>query len=265
MVRRATRRKAPGGAVAAVLGSPFLTQIGIHLDRIQPGVHPFSMPLFENGLDLTLTTPVTFIVGENGSGKSSLLEAIAWATGFGEQGGSRDRSFAEGADGHALGRALRLAWRQPVADGFFLRSETFFNFARYLEEVGSSFLAYGGTPLNRLSHGEAFLALFQNRFEDGIYLLDEPEAALSPARQLAFLRVLHQLSQARVAQFIIATHSPMLLTLPGATVLQIEDGRIFPTSYQRTEHYELTRGFLDDPAKFYRFLLADDEEGQSSD
>lgn len=260
MPRRASRRKTPEGVATGVLGSPFLAHVSISSDRIQRDVHPFSMPLFENGLELSFTTPVTFLVGENGSGKSSLLEAIAWASGFGAEGGSRDRSYAEGADGHALGRALKLAWRQPVTDGFFLRSETFFNFASYLEEVGSTFLAYGGVPLNKLSHGEAFLALFQNRFEDGIYLLDEPEAALSPARQLAFLRVLHQLSQARVAQFIIATHSPMLLTLPGATVLQIEDGRVFPTSYERTEHYELTRGFLEDPAKFYRFLLADDDD-----
>ena len=243
-----------------VRGSPFLTHVGINAERVQPRVHPFDVPLIEFGLDLTFTTPVTFLVGENGSGKSSLLEAIAWASGFGAQGGSRDRSYEEGAEGHALGRALVLSWRQRVVDGFYLRSETFFNFAKYLEEVGSGFGPYGGEPLNQLSHGEAFLALFQNRFEDGFYLLDEPEAALSPARQLAFLRVLHQLSKPRIAQFIIATHSPMLLTLPGATVLQIEDGKIFPTPYEKTEHFELTRGFLDDPDRYFRFLFAEDED-----
>lgn len=226
---------------------------------MQHGVHPFTLPLFEFGLELKLASPITFLVGENGSGKSSLLEAIAWACGFGAQGGSRDSSFAEGADGEALGRALRLGWRQRVTDGFYLRSETFFNFAAYLEDVGSSFSAYGGRSLNAQSHGEAFLALFQHRFEDGLYLLDEPEAALSPARQLAFLRVLHDLTRTRIAQFIIATHSPILLTFPGATVLQIEDGRIVATTYDKTEHYSLTRAFLEEPERFYRFLLADDE------
>ncbi len=259
MARRTTNPSLKSGVRTGVTGSPFLTQIGLKEDRIERGVHPFTLPLFEFGLELKLTTPITFLVGENGSGKSSLLEAMAWACGFGAQGGSRDSSFAEDAEGRVLGRALRLAWRQRVTDGFYLRSETFFNFAKYLEEVGSSFQAYGGQPLNSLSHGEAFLALFQHRFEDGVYLLDEPEAALSPARQLAFLRVLHDLTRTRIAQFIIATHSPILLTFPGATVLQIEDGRIRATPYEQTEHYSLTKAFLEEPERFYRFLLSDDE------
>lgn len=124
-----------------------------------------------------------------------------------------------------MGRALRLSWRQRVSDGFFLRAETFFNFATYLEDVGSSFLGYGGKPFHAQSHGEAFLALFEHRFEDGVYLLDEPEAALSPGRQLSFLSILHQLASMKIAQFIIATHSPILITLPGATILSIEDGQ----------------------------------------
>lgn len=179
---------------AALPGSPFLTHVSLKPDRIQPGVHPFTLPWIGEQLDLTLTTPLTFLVGENGTGKSTLLEAIARACGFGSQGGNRDQSFAEGADGHTLGRALRLGWRQKVSGGFFLRAETFFNFASYLESVGSTFLAYGGKSLHHQSHGEAFLALFQHRFEDGLYLLDEPEAALSPQRQLAFLTILHELT-----------------------------------------------------------------------
>jgi predicted ATPase len=175
-------------------GSPFLTHVALHEERVTPGVHPFTIPVIENGLDLTLDTPITFLVGDNGSGKSTLLEALAWALGYGAQGGTRDNSYAEGTDGHTLGRALALSWRQRVTDGFFLRAETFFNFASYLEEVGSPYLAYGGKSLHQQSHGEAFLALFQNRFEDGVYLLDEPEAALSPARQLAFLRIVHDLA-----------------------------------------------------------------------
>ena len=241
------------------MGSPFLTGVGIHEERIQPGEYPFTIPFLSSDFALAFSTPVTYLVGENGSGKSTILEALAWAIGFGAQGGSRDNSFAEGADGHALGRALQLRWKQKVADGFFLRAETFFNFATYLEEVGSTFRAYGGESLHRQSHGEAFLSLFQNRFEDGMYLLDEPEAALSPQRQLAFLRVLHELSSQKIAQFIIATHSPILLTFPGATILSIVDGELRPVSYRDTEHFQLTRDFLNAPERFYRHLFAPEE------
>jgi predicted ATPase len=204
---------------------------------------------------LNFTTPVTFLVGENGSGKSTILEALAWCVGFGAQGGNRDHQFAEGAEGHALGRALRLSWRRRLTNGFFLRAETFFNFASYLESVGSTFGAYGGESLHAKSHGEAFLALFQHRFEDGFYILDEPEAARSPQRQLAFLRILHQLSSAGIAQFVIATHSPMLLTLPGATVLSLDEGTIRPIDYRDSEHFRITREFLDAPERFFRHLL----------
>lgn len=244
----------------AIEGSPFLTRIGLHPDRVVAGQYPFAIPALQD-LALDLAAPVTFLVGENGSGKSTLIEALAWAVGFGADGGSRDHGFAEEAGGHLLGRALRLGWRQKVADGFYLRSETFFNFAAKLESLGSTFARYGGTPLNSRSHGEAFLALFEHRFEDGLYLLDEPEAALSPQRQLAFIRILHELAAAGVAQFVIATHSPMLLTLPGATVLSLDDGAIRRVPYEETEHYRLTRDFLAAPERFYRHLL--DGPGES--
>ncbi len=120
-----------------------MTHVTLREDRVQPGVHPFTVPWLLPSLDLQLSAPATFLVGENGTGKSTLLEAIAWAVGFGAQGGNRDQSFAENADGYALGRALRLSWRQKVSGGFFLRAETFFNFATYLEDVGSPFIAYG--------------------------------------------------------------------------------------------------------------------------
>ena len=146
-----------------------------------------------------------------------------------------------------------------MTDGFFLRAETFFNFATYLEEVNSTFLAYGGKSFHQQSHGEAFLALFENRVEDGMYLLDEPEAALSPQRQLTFLSILHQLASMKVAQFIIATHSPTLLTLPNATVLSIDDGRLREVSYKDTEHYQLTRDFLNKPERYHRHLFQRDD------
>jgi predicted ATPase len=250
----ATKRKT--APPRRILGSPFLTHLSLREDRIQRGVHPFTIPLLERqDFEINFTTPVTFLVGENGSGKSTLLEALAWALGFNSQGGNRDNSYAEGADGHPLGRALHLSWRQRVTDGFFLRAETFFNVATFLEEAGSSFLAYGGRSLHQQSHGEAFLALFENRVEDGMYLLDEPEAALSPGRQLTFLSILHQLASMKVAQFVIATHSPILLTLPGATVLSIEEGRLREVSYRDTEHYQLTRDFLNAPERYHRHLF----------
>lgn len=247
------------------LGSPFFTRVSVNQGRIQAGVHPFTIPLLERGLELTFTTPVTFLVGENGSGKSTLLEALAWALGFNAQGGNRDNSYAEGADGHMLGQALQLSWRQRVSDGFFLRAETFFNFATYLEEVGSPFLAYGGKSFHQQSHGEGFLALFENRIEDGVYLLDEPEAALSPGRQLTFLSILHQLASMKVAQFIIATHSPILLTLPGATVLSIEDAQIREVDYRKTEHFQLTRDFLNAPERFHRHLFRSEDDSQDDE
>ncbi len=241
-------------------GSPFLTHVTLREDRVKPGVHPFTLPIFADSLSLEFTTPVTFFVGENGSGKSSLLEALAWSIGFGMHGGSRDHQFAEQTEGHALGRALALSWRQRSTDGFFLRAETFHQFVTNLEQSGSRFERYGGQSLHERSHGEAFLALFEHRFEDGVYLLDEPEAALSPARQLAFLRIMHELATRRVAQFIVATHSPMLLCLPGAQVLEFMDGDITPTPCQETEHFQLTRRFLNDPEAYFRHLFANDED-----
>lgn len=140
------RSRAPHGA----LGSPFLTHVSLKPERVQRAVHPFTIPLLEGQeLDLSFTTPITFLVGENGSGKSTLLEGLAWALGFSAQGGNRDNSYAEGTDGHPLGRALRLNWRQRVSDGFFLRAETFFNFATYLENAGSICF---GTRAPRTTH-----------------------------------------------------------------------------------------------------------------
>lgn len=238
-------------------GSPFLTTITLREDRIQPGTHPFDIPLLRDGLTVSLSTPVTFLVGENGSGKSTLLEALAWSVGFGTQGGNRDHRFEEGTDGHALGRALWLGWRQRTTTGFFLRAETFFNFVTNLESAGSAFSSYGGESLHSKSHGEAFLALFENRFEDGLHILDEPEAALSPQRQLAFIRILHQLTAPRIAQFVIATHSPLLLAFPGATVLSLDGGVIEEVDYRDTDHYRITRDFLASPERFFRHLFDD--------
>lgn len=241
-------------------GTPFLTAVELLHDRVVPGTFPFNLPILGNGLSLQFEQPVTFLVGENGSGKSTVLEALAWSTGFGAAGGSRDHRFTEGDEGHALGRALKLTWRRKVHDGFFMRAETFFNFATYLESVSSTYQAYGGRPLHEQSHGESFLAVFRNRFEDGLYLLDEPEAALSPQRQLALLAILHELTRAGVAQFIIATHSPILLAFPGAVILSFDNDTPTPIAYRDTDHYRITRDFLEAPDRFFRYLLEEDSE-----
>jgi len=259
------RRRVTVGKGSALPGSPFLTHIGLKEDKVQPRIHPFTLPLFVEPFEIKFSSPVTFLVGENGAGKSTLLEALAWAAGFGQRGGHRDQSFAEGADGHTLGRALRMGWRQRVAGGFFLRAETFFNFASYLEEVGSTFEAYGGKSLHAQSHGEAFLSLFSHNFEDGLFILDEPEAALSPQRQLAFLRILHDLGEKKVAQFVIATHSPILLTLPGSRVLSLDGGRLSEIDYCETEHFRLTRDFLNAPERFFHHLLDDEQQDADID
>ncbi len=236
-------------------GSPFLTELRLDGTQTEPGTFPFTLPCVADGLTLHFTTPVTFFVGENGSGKSTLLEAMAWKTGFAARGGTRQHRHADDGDGERLGRALRLAWRQRVTDGFYLRAETFHEFARFLEDVGSTFRGYGDAPLRERSHGEAFLAVMQERFTDGLVLLDEPEAALSPQRQLALLALLHQLAAGRAVQFVIATHSPILLALPGATLLSFDDGAPHPVRYEDTAHYQVTREFLLEPERMLRHLL----------
>jgi predicted ATPase len=242
----------------AASGSPFLTRITLREDLVEPGAHPFDLPVLSGGLDLRIESTVTFFVGENGSGKSTLLEALSWNAGFSSQGGNRDHRRTDDDTGGTLGRALSLGWRQKVAGGFFMRAETFFNFASCLEAVGSTFDAYGGQSLHQQSHGEAFLAVFQHRFKSGLYLLDEPEAALSPQRQLAFLGILHELTRTGAAQFVIATHSPILLAFPGATILSFDGQQVSEIAYRDTEPYRITRDFLEAPERFFRHLFADD-------
>lgn len=254
MARRGTRSPAAG------TGSPFLRHICL---AVGPDLakHPFDIPAFSKGIDLALTARVTFFVGENGSGKSTLLEAIATCCGFGLRGGNRDHSFQVEDPRTELGRALRLQWLPKVTDGFFMRAESFFELATYLDTV-SDLRAYGGKSLHAQSHGESFLALFTNRFEQGLYILDEPEAALSPQRQLSFLRVIHDLESPGHAQFLISTHSPILLAYPGATLLSLDGTEIRPVAYHDTDHYQVTKQFLDSPERFLKHLFADPPEGE---
>ena len=193
---------------------------------------------------LTFSRAVTFLVGENGTGKSTLLEAIAVAAGFNAEGGTRNFSFSTSSTHSPLHRHLTLIKDAFPKDGFFLRAESFYNAASYidaLDEIPAGrppiSASYGGKSLHKQSHGESFLALVQNRFGgDGLYLLDEPEAALSPTRLMTLMAHLHALVQKR-SQFIIATHSPMLMAYPGAQVYELSAAGIRPVDYRETEHY----------------------------
>lgn len=214
---------------------------------------------------LDFSKPVTFFVGENGSGKSTLLEAIAVAFGFNPEGGSRNFSFST-ADTHSGLHRYMTLHRGPYRpkDGFFLRAESFYNTASEIErlaEQGPSFYdRYGGKSLHRQSHGESFLALIHNRFwGSGFYLLDEPEAALSPARQLTLLAEIHRLVQAG-SQLLIATHSPILMAYPQGQILLFGDGTIHPVPYKETEHYQITKSFLDAPQRMFQILFEIDEQ-----
>jgi len=244
--------------------NPFLRSIHSISTQVDPTRHPYNIPAFAHGIDLEFSSPVTFFVGENGSGKSTLLEAIAENCGFNPGGGNRNHRYSVHPTESNLSSSLRLAWLPKVTQGFFLRAESFFNFATYLDEVAeddSSVLnAYGGKSLHQQSHGESFLSLFLNHFDQGLYILDEPEAALSPGRQLSFLKILHDLTLQGKAQFLIATHSPMLITFPGAEIYRFETDRIAKTNYPETEQYQLTRDFLNQPERFYRYLLSDESE-----
>ena len=225
---------------------------------------PFSLPAVRDLERIRFQRSVTFLVGENGSGKSTLLEALAVAAGFNAEGGSRNFNFASRASHSELHRHVRLvrSQRRPRT-GFFLRAESLYNVATELERLGilhdENFAnAYGGDTLHARSHGEAFLALLRHRFgPEGLYFLDEPESALSPQRQLAALVRMHELV-AVGSQFIIATHSPILMAYPGARIYLCGDDGLSEVSYEETEHVRITRRFLHDPDRALTQLFANE-------
>ena len=220
-------------------------------------VYPFNLPVLK-ALDVLSFHPrVTFLVGENGAGKSTLIEALAVAWGFNAEGGSRDHQFSTRASHSVLHRFIRPV-RAPLKakDGYFLRAESFFNTASYLEASGTD--RQGQARLHEQSHGESFFNLFDNRFMgEGLYILDEPEAALSPTRQLSFLARMHELVL-QGSQFIIATHSPIILGYPDAWLYQASAHGLERIAWEDTEHYQVTRGFLNRPGTYLGVLLAED-------
>ena len=211
---------------------------------------------------LSFSSNVTFFVGENGTGKSTLLEAIAVAYGFNAEGGSKNFHFSTNSTHSELCKHITLAKRSYAKDGFFLRAESMYNVATNIDEIdidGSIIGGYGGVSLHHQSHGESFLSVVQNRFfGNGLYLLDEPEAALSPMRLLTLMAEMHQLVQ-KNSQFIIATHSPILMAFPGAEILEFSADGIKKTRYQDTEHYQVTKQFLNNPEKMLRYLLSEED------
>lgn len=233
-------------------------------DAVDPDEFPWTLAAVAALADggLALDPAVTFLVGENGSGKSTLIEAFAVAAGLNAEGGSSNFSYST-RDSHSdLSRSLRLVRgaRGPRTD-FFLRAESFFTSATYLDEMEDprALIPYGGRSLHEQSHGEAFLALLLNRFgPDGLYFLDEPEAALSAQNCLTCLRRMSQLV-AEGSQFVVATHSPILLAYPGATIYECGEAGLTQVDYDDAAPVRVTRSFLAGPERFLELLLADEE------
>lgn len=237
----------------------FLRSVRSVPERIpRDGGFPFCLP-FVATLDLQLSSAVTLFVGENGSGKSTLLKAIAALSSLPVRGGSRaelDHSHAPDVDS-GLADALRPAFSTRPRDGYFFRAEFQAHFATLLDERSADpefgdnpYAIYGGRSLHRRSHGEAFMDIFLNRARSGLYLMDEPESALSPQRQLALLaRMADLVAHEQQVQFIIATHSPILLTYPGATIVSFDDTQLPTVALEDTSHFQITKGILDCPAR----------------
>lgn len=237
------------------MNSLFLQQIRINWDQIEQDSYLRGIDAIREVEQIPLTNPVTFFVGENGSGKSTLLEAVAVAYGFNPEGGTRNYNFSTYDSHSELCDAVRLTRGVRRAGwGYFLRAESFYNVATKEDEYSRG---PGGIPqhYHEKSHGESFLQLVQNSFRPGgFYLLDEPEAALSPQRQLTLLMEINRCA-AGGAQFIIATHSPILLALPGAQILSFDDGPIYPCEYEDTDSYQVMSAFINHREQLLQRLL----------
>jgi predicted ATPase len=243
------------------LPAPYLRRLTLDPDKVVAWEeYPFSLPLFaERTFELAFERPVTILVGENGVGKSTLLEGIAVLAGFDEAGGGKgyrpvDHSGAIEKNGGALAKAFRAQWLPKVTNGWFFRAESFFSVARYLDEAARGV----GAPPDFLSHshGEGFLRFFDERTRrQGLFIFDEPESALSPSRQIEFLKLLRRMEREYDCQVILATHSPMLMAYPGATLLRLTPYGLEPISAAQTDHFRLLKEFSIDPSGFIEMML----------
>ena len=246
---------------------PFLVEVRLLRDKVPScDQYPFDLPVTRSLETIAFHPRVTFFIGENGTGKSTLLEAMAVGLRFNPEGGSRNFRFSTRASHSQLDRFLRLSRSaRRMRDGFFFRAESYYNLATEIEKLDAEEAAgppiigaYGGRSLHEQSHGQSFLALFSHRLRgDGLYLVDEPEAALSPNRQLALLSIIHDLV-GKGSQFIIATHSPLIMAYPNAWIYLLLDDKIERVEYTDTEHFALTRAFLNDHRRMLRRLLDDE-------
>ena len=247
----------------------FLLGVTLQREQIEDfSRYPFSIPAVRDLEELVLDDHVTFLIGDNGSGKSTLLEAIAVAAGFNPEGGSRNFKFATRSSESELHKFLRPSRGiRRQRDGFFLRAESYFNVATEIEKLDAEpafgppiIDSFGGVSLHEQSHGESFLALVRERlFGEGLYIFDEPEAALSPQRQLSLLARMHQLVN-QGSQFVIATHSPILMAYPDALLYQLDERGLRVVEYEETEHYRLTRDFLNSRESYFKHLFRDEPE-----
>jgi predicted ATPase len=240
-----------------IIKRSFLSAVRLERETVKSfDEYPFCVPAIRHLERLEFHPAVTFFIGENGSGKSTLLEAIALKLGFNAEGGGKNFNFATRATHSNLHEFIRLERGIGHAtDNYFLRAESFYNLASEIDDLGVEY-GYGKKSLHQQSHGEAFLSLLTNRLQgDGIYLFDEPEAALSPQRQLSVLTLLHRLVYHQ-SQMVIATHSPILLAYPNAKIYQFAAGGITEINYTDTEHYQITKDFLNRHERMLEILLA---------
>jgi predicted ATPase len=243
------------------LPAPYLRRVWLDREKVSdPAAYPFCLPFLQKDFEVGFDRAITIIVGENGTGKSTLLEGIAALAGYDEAGSGKgyrpvDHSHAVETMGGGLSQALRASWLPKITQGWFFRAESFFSIARYLDTAA---LDAGGVPPDFLSHshGEGFLRFFEERCQrQGLFIFDEPESALSPSRQIEFLKLLRRMDQSGLSQVIMATHSPMLMAYPNARLLQLTKYGLDTVRVEDTEHYRLMREFWMNPKAFIETVM----------
>jgi len=238
------------------LPAPYLRRLWLDPERVvDREAYPFCLPFLRGEFELHFDRAITIIVGENGTGKSTLLEGIAALAGYDEAGGGKgyrpvDHSRAVEKMGGQLSGALRASWLPKITSGWFFRAESFFSVARYLDEAALD-VEKGAPDFLSHSHGEGFLRFFEERCQrQGIFIFDEPESALSPSRQIEFLKLMRRMEASTICQLVMATHAPMLMAYPGARLLRLSKYGLEPVSVEQTDHYKVMREFCDDPSGF---------------